>query len=206
MNGWLPDVLNIRSVRVDKALLRRILDALDKNLCRLAPNKRRHERLQYRGRQVILYTKQTERDVAFIVPTRNISRGGLSFLHGQMMHIKQPCCVVLAANDGNWLTVESHVVRCRHVCGMIHEIGLKFSHLINLADLRDLSGTDIRADGSAVDTISAEELSDLGMEHLSRPEPAVDSRVARAPGARAPWPAPSTQMQVSAKPLTGDRY
>ncbi len=156
MNNWLPDALNIRSVRVDKALLRRILDALDSNGCGFELNKRRHERLPYRGRQVILYTKQTERDVAFIVPSRNISRGGMSFLHGQMMHLGQLCSVDLATNDGNWFTVESTVVRCRHVRGMIHEIGLKFNELINLEDLRDLSSS-----VSGVETLLPEELEDV---------------------------------------------
>jgi hypothetical protein len=156
MNGWLPDALNIKSVRVDKALLRRILDALDNNPCNFELNKRRHERLAYRGRQVILYTKQTERDIAFIVPTRNISRGGMSFLHGQMMHLDQPCTVDLASNDGNWLTVEGTVVRCRHIRGMIHEIGLKFSGLINLDDLRDLPP----GEHGAVETLLPEELLD----------------------------------------------
>lgn len=148
MNGWLPDALNIRSVRVDKALLRRILDALDSSGCNFELNKRRHERLSYRGRQVILYTKQTERDVAFIVPTRNISRGGMSFLHGQMMHIGQACTVDLATNDGNWLSVDGVVVRCRHIRGMIHEIGLKFNGLVSLEGLRDLPNGDVSGEPS----------------------------------------------------------
>ncbi len=155
MNGWLPDALNIKSVRVDKALLRRILDALDNSGAGFELNKRRHERLAYRGRQVILYTKQTERDVAFIVPTRNISRGGMSFLHGQMMHIGQQCVVDLAANDGNWLTVEGTVVRCRHIRGMIHEIGLKFNSLVNLEDLRDIR-TEAPAPTENADILSAD--------------------------------------------------
>jgi len=150
MNGWLPDALNIRSVRVDKGLLRRILDALDNSGCNFELNKRRHQRLQYRGRQVILYTKQTERDIAFIVPTRNISRGGMSFLHGQMMHIGQLCAVDLAAKDGTWLSVEGTVVRCRHIRGMIHEIGLKFNGLLNLEDLRDLE------EESTIETLPAD--------------------------------------------------
>jgi hypothetical protein len=142
MNGWLPDALRIGSVRVDKGLLQRILDTMDNDPCSLDLGKRRHERLVYRGRQVILYTRQTERDVAFIVPTRNISPGGVSFLQGQKMHVDQPCSVDLPTRDGNWLTVEAAVVRCRHVRGMIHEIGLKFTSLVNLEGLRDLSGAD----------------------------------------------------------------
>ncbi len=157
MNGWLQDALDIRSVRVDKALLRRILDAMDNPRCGLDLNRRRHERLVYRGRQVILYTRQMERDVAFIVPTRNISRGGMSFLHGQMIHIDQPCSVDLATNDGTWLTIEGTVVRCRHVRRMIHEIGLKFTSLINLEGLRDLS----RTDHGEVGTLSPEELAGI---------------------------------------------
>jgi hypothetical protein len=138
MGGWLASTLNIRSVRVDKALLRRVLDALDSNPCNFELNKRRHQRLPYRGRQVILRTRQAECDVVFIVPTRNISQGGMSFLHGQMMYLDQPCTVDLATKDGSWLAVEGVVVRCRHIKGMIHEIGLKFSSLVNLEGLRDL--------------------------------------------------------------------
>ena len=173
MNGWLPDALNIKSVRVDKALLRRILDALDNNPCRFEVNKRRHERLPYRGRQVILHTKQTERDVAFIVPTRNISRGGMSFLHGQMMHLDQSCAVDLATNDGNWLTVEGVVVRCRHIKGMIHEIGLKFSRLVNLKDLQDLPP----GEHGTVEALLPEDLLATVNDHaLSRPDPHQDAR------------------------------
>jgi predicted Zn-dependent protease len=141
MSGWSSHSANIRSVRVDKGLLRSILDALDTNPCRFDLSRRSHERIPYRGRHGILYTTQTQRDVAFIVPTRNISRGGLSFLHGQTMHAGQACSVSLMTNDGNWITIEGVVVRCRHVRGVIHEIGVRFKGLTDLEDLRDPSGS-----------------------------------------------------------------
>jgi hypothetical protein len=134
---------------VDKGLLRTLLDALDNNPCRFDLGKRRHERVPYRDRHGILYTTQTGRDVAFIVPTRNISPGGLSFLHGQMMHAGQACSIRLVTNEGIWLTVEGVVVRCRHVWGMIHEIGMRFKGLPDLQGLRDRQATGEAAAQSA---------------------------------------------------------
>lgn len=142
MKGWLPHTANIGSVRLDKGLLRSILDALDDNPCSFGLSRRRHDRIPFRGTHGILYTTQDDRDVAFIVPTRNISQGGLSFLHGQMMHVGQACRLSLVTNDGNWLTIEGLIVRCRHVRGIIHEVGMKFHGLADLKDLRDLHGTD----------------------------------------------------------------
>ena len=141
MNGWLPHTAKIASVRVDKGLLRSILEALDDNPCSFDLSRRRFERMPFRGRHGILYTTQTQQDVAFIVPTRNISQAGLSFLHGQMMHAGQACSVSLVTKDGNWLTVEGLIVRCRYVRGMIHEIGMKFSARTDLTDLGGLHET-----------------------------------------------------------------
>lgn len=126
---------------MDKGLLRSILDALDNNPCRFDLSRRRYERIPYRDRHAILYTAQAGRDVAFIVPTRNISLGGLSFLHGQRMQAGQVCTISLVTNKGDWMTIEGIVVRCRHVWGVIHEIGVEFKALPSLQSRRDLQET-----------------------------------------------------------------
>lgn len=138
MNSCLPNAFSIKSVRKDRAFQRRLLDAMDRHTSSFNVDQRRHKRMPYRGRQVVLYTKQSGRDVAFIVVARNISRQGLGFLHGQMMHIGQACSADLATNDGNWINVEGNVVHCRHVHGMIHEIGLEFKSEICPQDLCDV--------------------------------------------------------------------
>lgn len=165
MKHWPSDAMNIESVRVDRTLLERILNALDKSPCGFHPNRRRHERIPYRGRQVILHTKQAGKDVVFIVPGRNISRGGLSFLHGQMMHLDQPCTVDLATAGGDWESVSGTVIRCRHIRGMIHEIAMKFHTLVNLESLRDIA--------PAVQIPTAERTADSRPDARPRPGGAI---------------------------------
>jgi len=84
-------------------------------------------------RSAIVYTKQGERDVAFIVPTRNVSSGGIAFLHSQMMHVGQPCVVQLATKDGSFIMVPGKVLRCNYVKQMMHEVAIQFDKPIDVS-------------------------------------------------------------------------
>jgi len=127
--------ITINSVRVPGTDVGKMLNWLDQGETTVDKSKRKHERRRYRTRGAVVYLRQAESIVAFTVPTRNISEEGLAFLHGQMMYVGQPCVVHLATKDGQWLTIDATVVRCRHVKAMIHEIGLKFAKPIDLDGL-----------------------------------------------------------------------
>lgn len=67
------------------------------------------------------------------VPTRTISRNGLSFLHLSYVYPGTKCSVQLLSTHNMWYTVEGTVHGCRYVDGHVHEVRLRFYHEIQVA-------------------------------------------------------------------------
>ncbi len=69
-----------------------------------------------------------ERNVTrFVLTPRDLSRGGMSVLHGGFVH---PGVVwqlmFVGATQTLVLKIDASVVRCEHVAGNVHDVGLKF--------------------------------------------------------------------------------
>ena len=73
--------------------------------------------------------------VTLPVATRNISRGGISVLHSAFVYTDTPVSIILKSPGGAPLTVGGVVMRCSHLTGRIHEIGIKFDEQISTKDL-----------------------------------------------------------------------
>lgn len=58
----------------------------------------------------------------------------MSMLHSAYVHIGQPCVVHLTRLDGSATPLVGKVVRCRHVRGLIHEVGVRFDAAISVRD------------------------------------------------------------------------
>jgi hypothetical protein len=98
-------------------------------------SRRAHKRIEYRQANVALIVEHPGGTSAnFLVCTRNISAGGISILHGGFIHPGSRCKIGLPQRDGNQCALIGTVVSCRAVDGFIHEVGLKFQHLIDPAD------------------------------------------------------------------------
>jgi hypothetical protein len=83
-----------------------------------------------------------------LVWPRDISSGGMSFLHGSLLYRGTPCSIILCALDGEPIHVEGVVVRCDHVCARFHDVGFKFNQPIDLTyfvDAQVLAKRDQRA-------------------------------------------------------------
>lgn len=70
---------------------------------------------------------------------RALSGDGIGLLHSSFMHTDTRCTVYLPQLVGEVVPVEGKVKRCRHVKGLMHEIGVKFDKSINIRQfvLRD---------------------------------------------------------------------
>jgi hypothetical protein len=132
--------IRINTVRVDKALLVRVLDLMDKSQSEASAEQRRGYRLRYRIRNAIIYPNSMDQTIAFVVPTRNLSAEGMAFLHSHMMYTGRSCLVQLPSRAGKWLPINATVVRCRHVRAMLHEVAVKFDQPIDLASVYRLPG------------------------------------------------------------------
>ncbi len=106
-----------------------------KLLCRLddAPanqarrNRRRWKRWEYRRSDIAVIVRHPGGGLGrYLVCARNLSAGGISFIHGGYIHTGSDCRVVLLRRDGTPLAVAGVVVHCRHIESSHHEIGIQF--------------------------------------------------------------------------------
>jgi hypothetical protein len=132
--------IRINTVRVDKALLVRVLDIMDGSQAEAPTELRRGSRLRYRILNAIVYPDNMDRTIAFVVPTRNLSAEGMAFLHSHMMYSGRSCLVQLPSRMGKWLPINATVVRCRHIRAMLHEVAVKFDQPIDLAGVYRMPG------------------------------------------------------------------
>ena len=124
----------VQSMSLPANQLRALLDSLDDIGTSSSSNKadaRRHRRLRYRTRRatVRVLEKPSDRETVFNATTRNISSRGLAFLHKQMMPLGKRLMLSIPLLDDQTIQVLAEVAHCRHVRGMIHEIGIRFLQL-----------------------------------------------------------------------------
>lgn len=124
----------VRTIRLPPEQIARILDELD------VPTTgwhtaRRDTRYKYRIHEVVVLMQQPgfAGPMAFIVPTRNISARGLSFLHGGYVHPGTLCVVQLVTTRGGQQNVVGTVRRCRYVQSNVHEVAVHFKTSIDPA-------------------------------------------------------------------------
>ena len=112
-----------------QAQLRSLLDELDQAAGdESTPQKRRSPRKPFRSVNVLISMLDSHGDpeISFRVLTRNISLHGLAFLHHQMIPVEQLLQVEIPFRKGYTVRLLARVAHCRHVRGMIHEIGVEF--------------------------------------------------------------------------------
>jgi hypothetical protein len=86
-----------------------------------------------------------------IVSLRDISRGGLAMLHGNFVHKGTKCMFVVCDKDRKPVaTASGEVVRCDHIKGAIHDVGVRFTAPLPASSLIKLAGSDQDA-GSPAD-------------------------------------------------------
>ena len=97
---------------------------------------RSSERHRYRLKGLVVHIRHPGAASAtpYLVPTRNISRGGVSLLHGGFVHIGTRCLAQLITVRGSWHNIVATVVRCRYIERGIHEVSLQFDEEVDPAD------------------------------------------------------------------------
>jgi hypothetical protein len=71
-----------------------------------------------------------------IIPGRDISRGGMSFLHSCYLHPGTPLRVAFAAGERKSICERTGIVRrCEHVKGTTHDVSVKFGDALQVPDL-----------------------------------------------------------------------
>lgn len=145
------------SVRMDQTRLNKFLDERDAAAAK-NENKPRREyvRWPFRSAAIELTVSQPGGSVTkFNVACRNLSSGGIGVLHNSYMHKGTTCFVKLTNNLGEKQNIEGVVVRCVHVQGTVHDVGLKFLKPI---DPKQYIALDPFSDGFSLETVNPENL------------------------------------------------
>jgi len=125
----------VDTLRISDKALRGLLDSLDAAADAAAVSEhRRNQRITYHCRQgLVVRMHHPGGSVAnYLVQPRNLSRTGLGFLHGSFVYPQTPCAITLPSQTGPTIRAEGRIVRCRHVSGNVHEVGLRFNEPIEL--------------------------------------------------------------------------
>jgi CheY-like chemotaxis protein len=127
---------HIHGIRLSELERENLLNRLDSNRGTAAAtkraNRRLHERIKFRQSDVPLTVIHPGGGIArLLVCARNISSGGLSFLHSGFLHKGSACRLGLRKGDGEMCIMNAHVMNCRYIEGSLHEIGVKFETRIN---------------------------------------------------------------------------
>ncbi len=138
-----------RRPRLDSKTIAAVIDHLDRGARGSAESSaRRFVRHSYREVVTIELEQPDDPPVRCVVPTRNISQGGLAVLTGHFVYPGTGCRVHLVTTDGEKDIVDAKVVRCRYLVGTasLHEANLKFDRQIDVGVYKPLadSATGVR--------------------------------------------------------------
>ncbi len=124
------------TLRLRKDALQGLVNAIEAGKGPAPANTRRvHERRPYVDHAVVLTISDGDparnggmllNPRAFLVCSRNLSRGGVGLLHGGFLHPGTWCQVRLRDLRGAEQTFTGRVAACRHVTGRVHEVGIRF--------------------------------------------------------------------------------
>ena len=67
----------------------------------------------------------------YLVRCRNISVSGAAFLHGFYVHPDTKCSLTFLRRGEGGVRLTGTVVRCDHLAGTIHDVGMKFDQVLD---------------------------------------------------------------------------
>lgn len=104
-----------------------------------ASNKRRHERLTFREKAqmtVVRLENPSGTMDAFRLRLRNLSTGGIGFLHGHHVFDGTPCMLALPDKHGHSYMISGRIVRCRKLKKDVFEVGVQFDEELDLNNFK----------------------------------------------------------------------
>lgn len=151
----MPSAAN-NTIRRSEQELRALLDELDRHDAASGSAKRAHARVEFRRAFVPIELTNADRQrIELVMACRNISSGGMSLLHSSFVYNGTRARVKLRHGLRGEIYVSGEVVRCSHVRGHIHEVGLRFDEPVEVQAFADM---DRLAQQYSVENVKAEAL------------------------------------------------
>ncbi|MBL0926091.1 MAG: response regulator [Phycisphaerales bacterium] len=119
--------------RLNEAAREELLNRLDRDAGSRKPSNRRGpQRLSYRASDIAMTISHPGGSLSrFLVSARNLSAGGMAFIHGGYLHVGTECRLVLVPLAGPPKVLAGTVRRCRHLTRHLHEVGIEFYEKID---------------------------------------------------------------------------
>lgn len=97
--------------------------------------KRQYKRRSHRVASLpVEITPRGGPSVRLLMVCRNLSSGGASLLHNSFLHAGTRLALTLRHLNRGSVTVHGKVAHCDHVRGMVHQVGVRFEQIVNIAD------------------------------------------------------------------------
>ena len=128
-----------RTARLSDAMRQEVLDRMDQHAqaerdaaAALHINQRKDARWSFRQSDIAVTVEHPAGGLSrLLLFSRNLSAGGISFVHNGFLYPQSRCKITLPKSDGQFITVTGAIVTCRHLNGLLHEIGLKFDRRVD---------------------------------------------------------------------------
>lgn len=122
----------IKSVRLNEASQRALLSQMESKVKPVEESHRSEDRQECHLINIPVQVTHPDGGFAkFLICMRNISSGGLSFVHGGFLYPQSEVTIHLPTIWGSIESIKGKVVNCRHVEGQNHEIGVQFDKPID---------------------------------------------------------------------------
>ena len=128
-----------QSLRLDPEVVETALDELDKAAATGVDRNRRSRRFRFRNEDSIVDVRQpgSVSPCRFRIITRDLSAGGLSFLHRGFLHAESKCTFIVIDRTGKPRTFTGTVVQSQYVANGAHLVSCRFDKGIYVADFCD---------------------------------------------------------------------
>ncbi len=145
------------TVGLKQDALTQLLDQVDKGSGKGPNAAREFVRWGFRRESILVTLHQPGggNPIPLKMACRNISCGGMSVLHSAYTHIGTRAVVLLTHPDKEPLSIEGSVVRCTHLKGVVHEIGIKFAQKVQA---REYVSVDPFAGNFSIEKVDPEQL------------------------------------------------
>lgn len=122
----------LNSIRLTSRQRHNLLQSIEHTTQGVVSSRRQHAMHEFHLADVRLEVTHPAGDIArFLVCTRNISAGGLAFLHGGFLYPGCRCVVTLPTVWSAKEKLVCNIITCRHIARHIHEFSVSFQSLID---------------------------------------------------------------------------
>lgn len=117
----------LKSIRMNDACVRALLESMENGAQPVESSKRTEDRWPLHLPDIpVVVTHPDGATARFLICIRNISSGGLSFIHGSFLYPGSKVVVQTPTIWGNVENLAGRITNCRHFEGQVHEVGVKF--------------------------------------------------------------------------------